>query len=313
MRASAFVRNTEQSIDRLRDLASWRNLDADDLLSGIRFIEGDITDLGDLEDALVGIDTVIHAAALISVKKSEADNMLKINGEGTANVINLSLELGIKRFIHISSIATLGPHPEGLVDEDYFFKNGPEVSSYALSKYAAEQEVWRGAEEGLNVVIVNPGFVIGPSRNTQGSAALFYALRDGLPGYVSGASGYVDVRDVADVIVHLIDHSVNNKRFILSAKNLSNLEFIRLIAEAMGQKVPTRKIGSMYFPFLILGSRLLSIFRPNRVPLTRDSLKMAHSKQAFDGSRIQEILPEFRYRDIPLAIQETAAIIKTIK
>ena len=197
-----------------------------ELLNSIEWVEGDVLDLGSLEDAMVGITHVYHCAAMVSFLPKEKDKMMQVNIEGTANVVNAAMHAGVKKLCHISSIAALGSTIDGsLITEETWWKNNPSNSYYAISKYGAEREVWRAAEEGLNVVIVNPSFIIGPGDTSKSSSEAFGILRKGASWYTNGVNGYVDVRDVAHAAIKLIESDVLNQRFILNAANLSYRSF----------------------------------------------------------------------------------------
>jgi nucleoside-diphosphate-sugar epimerase len=306
---SLICRDVEAAKEELSCIFKWYNLSFDDYKSSISWFEGDILDLGVIEDAIEKADYVIHAAAFVSTRKSDRDNMLKINAEGTSNLVNVSKEKQIKKFIHLSSVATLGPNPDGLVDEDYFFKPDPSTTAYAISKYAAEQEVWRAIEEGLNAVILNPSFVIGPSLRKNSSAGIFYAVSDGLPAYVEGATGYVSAQDIASSCLLLLDSEISGERFILSSKNMSTIEFLEHVSKAFDKKIPKIKLSRIWFPLVILLSKFKSLITKSTIPLTNDGLIMAASKKYFDGQRIVQKLNGFSYSDINKNIEVTARIV----
>ena len=192
------VRNRKKTEHYLNELIVFYKLELKLSDSNIEWCEGDLSDIPALEIAMQGMTSIIHAAALVSVYSSDTSKMNKSNIEGTANLVNLALVHEIEWFGYVSSVATLGPNPDGLVDEDYFWKPGKHHTIYATSKYMAEQEVWRGQEEGLSVMVVNPAFIIGPSTEERSSARVFYQLNRGIPGFINGEGGYVDVRDVAN-------------------------------------------------------------------------------------------------------------------
>ena len=89
--------------------------------------------------------------------------MRKINIGGTTNIVNACLEHKVKKLAFISSVASIGRDGKSKYSEKNKWNAGKENSFYALTKYKAENEVWRGIEEGLSAVITNPGIIIGPS------------------------------------------------------------------------------------------------------------------------------------------------------
>jgi dihydroflavonol-4-reductase len=278
------------------------------LLQQIDWVEGDLLDLGALEDAMQNVTTVYHAAALISFESSKGKELFRVNAEGTANMVNLCLDLGIKKLCYISSIAALGKTTDGsLITEELHWKKDPSHSVYAISKYTAEREVWRGMEEGLNAVILNPGFIVGYGKSKQGSLQLFDALSKNGSWFTNGVTGYVDVRDVAAAAVRLTNERISGKRFILVSDNLTYREVFDSILTAWN-----RKTTSTYASPFLLGigwrlEKLLTIIT-NRTPrITKETSRAAHEINRFDGSSITCTLTDFKYRRATDYIPEAAA------
>jgi nucleoside-diphosphate-sugar epimerase len=159
-------------------------------------------------------------------------------------MVNLCLELNVKKLCFVSSIAACG-HLSGtnLIDEETPFQLVDVKSMYAKSKYWSEQEVWSGINRGLNAVIVNPGVILGYSGSDNGSAKLFSLIQKGLIFYTHGGSGYVDVQDVVKIMIALTDSPVCGQRYILVGENKSNKEVLGLIAGGLGKKKPFIGIG----------------------------------------------------------------------
>ncbi len=295
------VRNRKKTELYLSELIEFYKLDLNLRDSNIDWFEGDLSDIPSLEIVFQGITSVIHAAALVSVYSSDTAKMNKVNIEGTANLVNLALNHSVKWFGFVSSVATLGPNPDGLVDEDYFWKPGKHHTVYAISKYLAEQEVWRAQEEGLKVLVVNPGFIIGPSSEERSSARVFYKLKRGIPAYINGAGGYVDVRDVATAIVSFWTNQVSGKRFILSSENLSTKAFLLKSAMAMNSNVPKREASDVFVKFVRRIDGLLSFFLRRRPTLTKDLVKMSLSKNRYDNQKSIQLGVQYRSVDQSLA------------
>ncbi len=301
----AMVRQLSHSKKRIAKIFELYGENFDSLEQYIEFVEADLLDIGSLEDALVGIDSVIHCAAIVRNLKNSDSSMSKVNVEGTANLVNVCLENKISWFLHVSSVATLGPNPEGLVDEDFFFKYNPRLSNYAISKYSAEQEVWRAYEEGLPVVIINPSFIIGPSDSENSSSAVFNAARKGIPYYTKGLGAYVAVEDVAEIIAQLYLKKFVGKRFIVSSENWENKDFISEISIAMKSEPPQKMLKEwMIFPALIL-FRLRKLITGKSFPLNRQVIRMAQSRNAYDNSRIVE-LTKINFTPVKEAIHRTS-------
>lgn len=308
----AFVRPNSDYRERISEVFSWFNQPLSSLASYVSFFEGDILNSGDLEDALEGIDSVIHAAAIVREGFESSDKLMKVNVEGTRNLVNLCLDFKISWFLHISSVATLGPNPGGLVDEDFFFKSSSDTSTYALSKYLAEQEVWRASEEGLPVVIINPSVILGASRSIQSSSAIFQAAKKGILFYTKGLHGYVDVVDVSTIIHILFNKKITGERFIVSSENVENFKFISEVCDAMKSKPPGISVRKWMIIPSILFSKILNIFGKNKSSINRKLIRSAQGRNAYDNSRIIK-KTGVRFRSVQDSIIETADRIQSMK
>lgn len=213
------------------------------LLRQIEWIEGDVLDISSLEIAMQRCREVYHAAALVSFEKKNAQQMLDINVQGTANVVNVSLAQNIQKLGHVSSIATLNRYEDGnITTEENYWKPNPHNSNYAISKYLSEQEVWRGIQEGLSAVIINPSVILGPGNWNKGSSQMFQKVWEGLKFYTSGGTGYVDVIDVAKALIDLMESNVRNERYIVNSDNLKFRTVFDWIAEDLKKPKATIKV-----------------------------------------------------------------------
>ncbi len=281
-----------------------------ELLNAIEWVEGDVLDLGSLEDAMVGITHVYHCAAMVSFLPKERDKMMQVNIEGTANVVNTAMHAGVKKLCHISSIAALGSTIDGnMITEETWWKNNPSNSYYAISKYGAEREVWRAAEEGLNVVIVNPSFIIGPGDTSKSSSEAFGILRKGASWYTNGANGYVDVRDVAHAAIKLIESDVLNQRFILNAANLSYRSFFDKVLVQLNKPKTKREAGKFLLALAWRIEKLLAAIAGRNPIITKEKVGYALQISQYDGSKIQKTI-NFNYRNIDTSIMEICKFYK---
>ncbi len=211
------------------------------LFSKIEWVLADIIDVPSLETAFKNVSYVYHCAALISYNPDDENELRKTNIEGTANIVNFCLAYNIKKLCHVSSIAALGDlaaHESEITEETEW---NPEVlhSDYAISKYGAEMEIWRGKQEGLDVVIVNPGIILGPGFWKQGSGVFFTEIKKGVPFYTKGISAYVGAMDVVKIMVFLMHSSINGERYTIISENVSYEKIIAQIAEKFSAKKPT--------------------------------------------------------------------------
>jgi nucleoside-diphosphate-sugar epimerase len=210
------------------------------LYSKIEWIEADILDIPSLEIAFQNIKYVYHCAAQISFDPDDENLLRKVNIEGTANIVNFCVDKSVIKLCYVSSIAALGDLTQNqtIITEETEWN--PEVlhSDYGISKYGAEMEVWRGHQEGLQVVIVNPGVIFGPGFYNQGSGAFFTSIKKGMPFYTCGSTGYVAVSDVVKTMTLLMNSNTNGERYILISENITYKEIISKIASKIGAKKP---------------------------------------------------------------------------
>src|ERR1700744_3947994 len=206
--------------------------------NNIEWVDADMMDIFALVNALDGVTQVYHCAQWLSLKQADKQPMIRTNVTGTANLVNLCLERGI-RLVHVSSIAAIGQaFPSLLINENTHLEETSENDGYAISKLESEMEVWRGIAEGLDAVIVNPSLIIGANAGTEGTGQLFETVHKGLKFYTLGTGGFVDVADVAKCMIALMDSSIQAERYIINAENISYKDITASIANGFGIKPP---------------------------------------------------------------------------
>lgn len=262
------------------------------LFEQIEWISADITEVPSLEIAFQGIDTVYHCAALISFDPKDENKLRKTNIEGTANIVNFCIAYQIKKLCFVSSIATLGdllPHEKFITEETEW---NPEKyhNDYAISKYGAEMEIWRGQQEGLDVIIVNPGVILGPGFKEQGSGQLFTKVKKGLKFYTLGSTGFVAVTDVVRMAHHLMQSTIKNERFILIAENSVFRDILNSMADSLGMQRPKIHAKPLLMEILWrLDWFLSNIFQQKR-KLSRSMAKASYSKNNYSNQKIKDTL-----------------------
>lgn len=251
-----------------------------DLSNQIKWVEGELTDWFFLSDCFKDIDWVFHVAALVSFDARDYKEMQLINVRVTADLVNLSLDNHIQKFCFVSSIAALGRSKAGeTLDEKAVWKHSPYNSRYGMSKFLGEQEVWRGIEEGLSAVIVNPGMILGSGRWTEGTSRFFSLIDSGFPFIPNGAATWVDVRDVVTAMHHLMISNIHSERFILVAGVQSYNDFFKAVANALGKKINWISIPSFIQSFILPFAWLIARFSGKRPFITSESLRL--SKNSF--------------------------------
>ncbi|MBP6334122.1 MAG: NAD-dependent epimerase/dehydratase family protein [Bacteroidia bacterium] len=278
------------------------------LLEKVEWAVGDVTDLYSILEALEGVTEVYHCAAVISFNPREFSEMMRINVQGTSNMVNLSLEKGIAKFCHLSSVAALGRVEEGkIITEETVWKTSKSNSNYAISKYSAEREVWRGAEEGLSVVVVNPSVILGAGDWNQGSSKLFRQVWNGLRFYTGGMTGFVDVRDVSSCCTSLMDKNIFNKRFILNSENISYQSLLSFIAEGFHKRAPQ----ILAKPFLAeLAWRVEGIrswFLKSSPLITKETSRNGSKKWTYSNERIRKEL-DFNFIPVKKSAEDACLV-----
>jgi dihydroflavonol-4-reductase len=269
-------------------------------------VQCDILDVVGLEAILQGAEKIYHCAALVNFIPSRKQELYKVNVEGTANVVNAALNANVQKMLHVSSVAALGRIRENeVINESMQWTPETSNSNYGQSKYLGELEVWRGAAEGLQAVVVNPSIILGPGNWNSGSAQLFKSVYDGFPWYSEGVAGFVDVRDVAGAMIALMDSSISGQRFILSGHNTTYKKVFELIAKEFNKKAPHKKVTPLLAAIVWRLEKVKSIFTGKEPLVTKETALTALTKVYYDNSKLKKYLPAFEYRRIEDTIQFT--------
>lgn len=300
----------EHKLALVQKVFAYYSDDFETLYQKIEWINADITDVPSLQIAFKDVDYVYHCAAFVSFEPDQYHHLRKINIEGTANVVNLCLYNQVKKLCYVSSIATIGHHPDQqkLITEDTQWNQEDDNSAYAITKYGAEMEVWRGTQEGVDAVILNPGIIIGPGLwNSGGSSSLIKKIYNGMPYYTNGVTAYVDVDDVVRAMVLLMQSPIKNERFIVISENLSFKEFQLRTALALGVKPASKEATSF---ILGIGWRLDWLNRlvtGKRRRLSRQMTKSARSITKYDATKLKNVL-DFEFKPLQLSIKQSCQL-----
>jgi nucleoside-diphosphate-sugar epimerase len=273
----------------------------------IEWVEADLLDIADLEQAFDGIETVFHCAAQVSINPKNAKETIHVNTEGTSNVVNLCLLYAIKQLVHVSSIAALGNAKSNeLITEEHYWDAFDIHNSYAISKYLSEMEVWRGIEEGLTAVIVNPSVIIGEASGYSGSGMLFKTIKNGLKFYTSGSIGLVHVYDVARCMIMLQKKSDGkNQRYIINAENYSYKQLFTQVADAFGMKVPNKEAKPWMLEIAWRLQAIKNAVTGKQGGLNKDIARSAFTKQEYANQKIVNTL-NYNFKSVKTSIKQIA-------
>jgi nucleoside-diphosphate-sugar epimerase len=276
-----------------------------EIFDKVEWVEGDVLDVVSLEDAMEGINTIIHSAAIVSFSRKEQKKMYQVNVDGTANVVNMALEKDIQRFVHISSIAAIGRNADGgHVNEEKKWEDSKLNTHYAKSKYKSELEVWRGISEGLNGVILNPSTILGYGDWNSGSSAIFKNVYKEFKWYTSGINGFVDVEDVAAAAVLLMESDLTADRFIINGDNWAFRKLMDTMATCFGKKKPSGEATPLMLNTAWRIEKIKSFFTGKKPLLTKESAKVATSKTLFENAKFLKAFPQFSFTPLEETIRE---------
>ena len=299
------IYRSEKTIEKVTEVFSLYGADAS-LISKIEWFKADITDVPSMIPAFYGVKKVYHCAAFISFNPKDYREMRKVNIHGTAIIVNLSIDAKVNKICFVSSIASIGNSIYGEPStEENEWNSQDDNSGYSITKFGAEMEVWRASQEGVDVVIVNPGIILGGGFWNAGSGKIFTKIFHGLKFYTEGKTGFVGVKDVVKTMVFLTNSTIKNERFILVSENKSYKEVFFLIADALKKKRPYKRIHRWKMELLWRVSSFLSIITGKEPLLSKYAAKSANSTSLYTSKKVQEILP-FKFQTIEAVVKEVS-------
>lgn len=302
------IYRAKEKINAVKHVFSYYTENVDALFSKIEWIEANINNIPSLTTAFSGITKVYHCAAFISFDTKDYYTLRKINIEGTANIVNLCLSNNIKKLCYVSSIATIGKTiDDSLINEDTHWNPEEDHNVYAITKYGAEMEVWRGTQEGLNAVVVNPGVIIGPGFWKSGSGSLIRLVYKGLSHYTNGIVGYIDVNDVVLAMVKLMEGGIKNERYILVSENISYKDFFTKTATQLHVKPPKKKASKLALNMVWRLDWMRSFIFNKRRRLTKHTSKTITTISRFSNKKAITDL-NYNFKTIDDSIAETCQL-----
>jgi len=306
------IYRTQHSLEAVKNVFSYTNspAEAEKLFSLISWVQADITDVPSMRTAFENVNQVYHCAALVTFDTSKDTQLRKVNIEGTANVVNYCINNKVERLCFVSSIATLDKKPdEKEITEVSFWNKELNHSMYAITKYGAEMEVWRASQEGVSVVMVNPGVVIGPGFWENGGGKLFKRVNSGLDYYFPKTTGFVGVWDVVKIMYELTNSPVKNEKFIVVSENLSFKEIFSLTAQNLHKPAPSRKLKKWMVFSGWLWQEITGIFSNKEKQLDMRSQKSLFQDTFYSSAKLME-QGNYSFEPISRVIEKTAVCFK---
>jgi len=274
------------NLKRVEKVFSYYSQNATVLFNKIEWLLADINDIPALEIAFKNVEYVYHAAALISFDPKDYRKLKKINALGTANIVNLCLSNDIKKLCYVSTIGAIGKSAKGVKATEENDWTGQEANVYGLTKHRAEMEVWRGSQEGLPVVIVNPGIIIGPGFWDTGSGKLFKTANREYRFYPPGGTGFITVGDVIKMMMTLMNSKVTNKRFIAVAENLTFKDILTRLSTELGKKAPTVELKVWQLQLGRVFDYFKYLFTRSGRKITKKTIYSFMHRESYDNQRI---------------------------
>ncbi|WP_264618919.1 NAD-dependent epimerase/dehydratase family protein [Flavobacterium sp. 7A] len=297
----------KKGITKTKNLFSYYKKEA--LFNNIEWKQADITKITQLEEAFIGIEYVYHCAGLISFQPSDENLLRKTNIEGTANIVNFCLAHNIKKLCYVSSVAALGDlaEHEHIVTEEIEWNPEKPHSDYAISKYGAEMEIWRGQQEGLKSVIINPGIILGPGFNDQGSGLLYQRVAHGMHFYTTGITGFIAVPDVVKIAIQLMKSPIINQRYTLVSQNSSYQEVLNSMSDALGVKRPSIHAKKWLLEIAWKIDKLSSFLFRSKRKMTKYMARASYTDRIFSNEKIKADL-KISFIDIHQYLKEIAKV-----
>lgn len=287
---TALVRN-EVSEEKARQNLSYYGGLSETQIASIIFVHGSLEQTWLYENHLADIGALVHCAGMVSFHPSDRKELYRNNVLGTASIVDAALEAAVPYFVHISSVATLcSVRGNPLISEKPLDAPTGKKSVYANSKYLAEREVWRGIEEGLQAVILNPSVILGYHDWNKGSSAMFRTAASGLRFYTQGVTGFVPVEDVSEAILACIEKKITSERIIISAGNFSFREIFSKMSKGFDNKEPSIYAGPRISKMYVLLSGIWGLLAGKKPLVTGESARSAHAIRQFDNSKSVRLL-----------------------
>jgi dihydroflavonol-4-reductase len=304
------IYRSEEKIKAVEKVFSYYTEDTS-LIAKVEWFKADITDIPAMIPAFVGVEKVYHCAEFIYFNPKDYKEMRKVNIHGTAIIVNLSIDAKIKKLCFVGSIAAVGDSLNGdLITEENEWNKELDNSGYSITKFGAEMEVWRASQEDVEVVIVNPGVILGSGFWIAGSGKLFSQVKNGFKYYTEGITGFVGVKDVVKAMVLLMNSEVKNERFILVSENKTYQEVFFLIADAFGVKRPSKKIKAWQTNIFWRISSILAVFTKKTPLLSKYSAKSAHEVSKYSSEKIKEKI-NFQFEEIQTVVKDVCSNFKS--
>ncbi|MDO5978432.1 NAD-dependent epimerase/dehydratase family protein [Flavivirga spongiicola] len=299
------IYRTERKLANVKSVFATYTSNYEPLFKEIEWVKADLLDIPALSEAFKHVTYVYHCAAFVSFEPDKYQILRKTNIEGTANIVNLCLSNTISKLCYVSSIATLGRTINNEeITEDTVWNPEDDHNVYAITKYGAEMEVWRATQEGLNVVIVNPGVILGAGIWRYGTGSLFKKAHKGFKYYTSGTIALIAIEDVVSIMIALTKSDIINERFVLVAEHWTYKQFLQTLSKSVHVKPPEKMISSWLLKLAWKLDWLKTKLTGKRRQLTRHIVISLSTETKYNNKKVKKVL-DYKFK----SIDETIATI----
>jgi len=289
----------------VKKVFGYYSSDFEKLFKKIVWVEAELNNIPNLQLAFKDVTYVYHCAAFVSFNPADYKKMRRINIEGTTNIVNLCISNSIRKLCFVSSVAAVEKSSKSSIDESEPWNNAVYKSGYAITKYGAEMEIWRASQEGIDVIIVNPGVILGSGFWHKGTGNLFTLINKGFNYYTEGITGFISVKDVVEIMHRLMQSNIKNERFILVADNVSFKDLFFTIADSLHKKRPRIRVSKLISEILWRLDYVKSKITSTEPLMTKANSRSSQSKNYFSSQKIISAL-NIKFESIEKAIEKIA-------
>ena len=286
----ASYRNNEKLKEVEKLFQFYQKSQSGALFSKIEWVKCDLLNISEYDELFRDIKYVYHCSGKVSFYKSDFNACFRNNREVTANIVNVCLDSKVEKLCYVSSTAAIGINPNGLTTEQDKWENGKTISGYSVSKFSAEKEVWRGIEEGLNAVIINPCVILGPGDWNESSLTIFKTAEKGISFYPSGRNAIVDARDVAKSMRLLMESSIYSERDLCTGLNITFRDLFSHLCLKFGKKAPSIAVPRWLTLIVSIISETISRITGKKSGISIETAYSAFKSIEYDNSKLKKAI-----------------------
>ncbi len=260
----------------------------------IEAVEGDLQNPQSLRNAMIGCQGLYHVAAHYALWAQDPSIFYQVNVEGTKHLFRAAQEAGVGRIVYTSTIGAIGLSGKGGLGHEALFPSESQLSGdYKRSKFLAEQEVLKMAEQGLPVVIVNPTAPVGERdvKPTPTGQIIVDFMKGRMLAYIETGMNLIDVEDVALGHVRAMERGRIGERYILGNQNLMLRDIFQILSQLTGVAAPRVRLPWKCILPLAYGNHWIANYVTHKTPrIPLEGVRMAKYRMHYDCTKAREEL-----------------------